>query len=52
MDGRINESITSEITLLLQNKRTRRTVLDDHGRNVCIEVFGDISKILTDRGAG
>jgi hypothetical protein len=46
MDGRIEESMTAGISLLLTEKKNGRTVLDDSGRNTCIEVSGDMNTLM------
>jgi tocopherol cyclase len=46
MDGRIEESMTAGVSLLLKEKKSGKTVLDDHGRNTCIEVSGDMSTLM------
>ena len=45
MDGRIEESMTAEISLRISEKRNGKTVLDDHGRNTCIEISGDTNTL-------
>lgn len=46
MDGRIEESMTAGVSLLLTEKRNGKTVLDDHGRNTCIEISGDMNTLM------
>jgi len=46
MDGRIEESMTAEVSLIISEKKTGKTVLDDHGRNTCIEVSGDTDTLM------
>jgi len=46
MDGRIDESMTSEINVLLFNKKTQKIVFQDTGRNAGLEVAGKINEIL------
>ena len=46
MDGRINESMTSEIHVLLRNKKTQKIVFQDTGRNAGLEVAGNIHEII------
>jgi len=46
MDGRIEESMTAEISLILEEKKSGKTVLEDHGRNTCIEVSGDTATLM------
>lgn len=45
MDGRIEESMTSEIQVILQDKRSGNILLDDTGRNASLEVAGNIAAI-------
>lgn len=45
MDGRIEESMTSEIDVILYDKKNKVVLLDDKGRNAGLEVAGKISKI-------
>ncbi|RXP60881.1 hypothetical protein EC396_04300 [Lutibacter sp. HS1-25] len=46
MDGRINESMTSEVNVLLLNKRTQKIIFQDTGRNAGLEVAGKIHEII------
>ncbi len=46
MDGRIEESMTSEIDVVLVNKRINSTILNDTGRNAGLEVAGNIEEII------
>jgi len=46
MDGRIHESMTSEINVLLFNKKTQKIVFQDIGRNAGLEVAGKINEII------
>jgi tocopherol cyclase len=46
MDGRIEESMTARVSLVLTEKKTGRTVLDDHGKNTCIEISGDMNTLM------
>ena len=46
MDGRISESMTSTIHVKLINKKDGATLLDDSGRNLAVEVAGNIPEIL------
>ena len=46
MDGRIEESMTAGVSLLLTEKKNGKTVLDDRGRNTCIEVSGDMNSLM------
>ncbi len=47
MDGRIEESMTSEIEVKLIDKKTSENVFHDIGRNTGLEVAGDIKEIIT-----
>jgi len=46
MDGRIHESMTSEINVLLFNKKTQKIVFQYIGRNAGLEVAGKINEII------
>ncbi len=46
MDGRIEESMTSTIDVLLVDKRNKKVLLDDTGRNAGLEVAGNIEEIM------
>ena len=46
MEGRIEESMTSLVQVQLTDKRQRRLLLDDTGRNTGLEVAGHIRDIL------
>ena len=46
MDGRIEESMTSDIEVLLFDKNTNTTLLHDIGRNAGLEVAGKIEEIF------
>ena len=46
MDGRIEESMTSRLEILLTDRRTGKTILNDTGYNTGLEVAGKISEIL------
>lgn len=46
MDGRIEESMTSEIEVELFDKRNKTTMLHDTGRNAGLEVAGKIEEIM------
>jgi hypothetical protein len=50
MDGRISESMTSDITVSLTDARTGSLLLKDHGRNLALEVAGNIREITIERG--
>lgn len=41
MDGRIEESMTSTVSLKLIERSTGRTIFSGEGRNACIEIFGN-----------
>lgn len=45
MDGRIEESMTSSMEVLLTDKKTGQVVLNDTGRNAGLEVAGRIEEI-------
>jgi hypothetical protein len=47
MDGKISESMSSEIFVILTDKKTGNIILQDNSVNACLEVAGDI-KFLTD----
>jgi tocopherol cyclase len=47
MDGRIEESMTSQINVKLVNKKSGAIELEDIGRNTGIEVAGKIDEIVT-----
>jgi hypothetical protein len=42
MGGRIDESMTSVITLTLTERGTGHIIYTDEGRNACIEISGDM----------
>jgi tocopherol cyclase len=46
MDGRIEESMTSSLEVVLTDKKTGQIVLEDTGRNGGLEVAGKISEIV------
>ena len=46
MDGRIAESMTSTIQVKLTSRSTKKVLFDDNGRNVGLEVAGDIEEII------
>lgn len=46
MDGRISESMTSEIEVKLFDKKTQNLVFEDTGRNAGLEVAGKIEEIF------
>jgi tocopherol cyclase len=46
MDGRISESMTSEIEVLLYDKRNQKTIFQDKGRNASLEVAGKVGEIM------
>lgn len=47
MEGRIEESMTSEIELKLTEKKSGDTIFHDTGRNTGLEVAGNIEEIIT-----
>jgi hypothetical protein len=49
MDGRIAESMTSELDLKLINVQNNKVVFADSARNVALEVAGNIDEITTDK---
>ncbi|MFO7617246.1 MAG: tocopherol cyclase family protein [Bacteroidales bacterium] len=49
MDGRIAESMTSDVTISLFDAKSGASILKDHGRNLALEVAGNISEILVER---
>jgi len=46
MDGRIEESMTSRTEVQLYDKRNKKIILDDIGRNTGLEVAGKIEEIM------
>lgn len=46
MEGRINESMTSEIMVRLFNKRAKKTIFEGKGRSAGLEVAGQIEQIM------
>lgn len=46
MDGRIEESMTAKTQVTLYDKKNKRMILDDTGRNTGLEVAGDIESIM------
>lgn len=46
MDGRIEESMTAKTEVLLYDKRYKKIILDDTGRNSGLEVAGKIDEIM------
>jgi hypothetical protein len=46
MDGRIEESMTSSLEVLLTDRRTGHVILHDTGCHAGLEVAGEISRIL------
>lgn len=47
MDGRIEESMTSRLEIVLTDRKTGRILLNDTGKNSGLEVAGEISEIET-----
>lgn len=47
MDGRIEESMTALTAVQLYDKKNRKVILDDTGRNTGLEIAGKISEIMT-----
>ena len=46
MDGKIEESMCSEILLILKDLKNNRTLLNDTGQNAALEVAGKIDEII------
>jgi hypothetical protein len=46
MDGRISESMTSEIEVQLFDKKTNQIIFRDTGRNAGLEVAGNVEEII------
>ena len=46
MDGRVEESMTAEIEVQLYDKKNKKFLLNDVGRNAGLEVAGKVSEIL------
>ncbi len=46
MDGRISESMSSEMEIKLFNKQTHELIFHDRGRNTALEVAGKIEEIM------
>jgi hypothetical protein len=46
MKGRIEESMTSSITVMLTDKKNNKVLLNDTGKNAGLEVAGNIKEIL------
>ena len=46
MDGRIEESMTAKIEVKLFDKKNKKVLLEDTGRNAGLEVAGKVSEIL------
>ena len=46
MNGRIEESMTSSITVMLTNKKNNKILLNDIGNNAGLEVAGNIQEIM------
>lgn len=47
MDGRINESMTAKVYVQLTDRKSKKTIIDDIGRNAGLEIAGNISSITT-----
>jgi tocopherol cyclase len=45
MEGRISESMTAEIDLVLLDKKNHKTLFQDTGRNAALEVAGNIAEL-------
>ncbi|MCK4922888.1 MAG: hypothetical protein KAS71_17675 [Bacteroidales bacterium] len=48
MDGRINESMTAKIEVLLFDKKNQKVIFQDTGRNAGLEVAGAVKEIMVD----
>ncbi len=48
MDGRIEESMTSTIEVQLYDKRNKKVLLEDTGRNAGLEVAGKVEEVFID----
>jgi len=46
MDGRISESMTSNVQVKLINNKNGEILFDDYGRNAALEVAGNLPEIL------
>jgi hypothetical protein len=46
MEGRIEESMSSGVEVLLTERKTREEVFRDCGRNAAVEVAGSIEEIV------
>ncbi len=46
MDGRIEESMTATLEVLLTDKKSKKVLLQDTGRNAGLEVAGKVSDIM------
>ena len=46
MDGRIEESMSSEIDVSLTERKSGRLIFSGKGRNAAVEVAGNIGEIL------
>lgn len=47
MNGKIEESMTSTIAVMLTDKKNKKVLLSDTGKNAGLEVAGNISEIFT-----
>ncbi|TVZ56449.1 tocopherol cyclase-like protein [Lutibacter sp. Hel_I_33_5] len=47
MDGRIEESMTANLEVILYDKKAKKIILQDVGRNAGLEVAGNIEEIIT-----
>ena len=45
MDGRIEESLTSEIEVMLFDKKNKKIILNDIGKNSGLEVAGKVEEL-------
>jgi len=46
MTGRIEESMTSQISLTLTDRRTGTVLFNGEGRNTCIEISGNTDTLF------
>lgn len=49
MDGRIEESMTSTVEVNLFDRKRRKSIFSDSGRNAGLEVAGEIKEIIIPR---
>lgn len=51
MDGRISESMTSKVNVKLIDSKNNKVLFDDLGRNLALEVAGNLPEILVDKSS-